>query len=452
MKHLTNHRIFATLLTVLLCIGTACQKNTQPAPDKPLKIIVGISPFLPEREREEVFRKLMSLVLEQMPLNASLLIYDAYHIQTISTFDIPSRRAFRSTRTRLNQFKHPIQTLRRFLQNTPLDSSEQEKSQTGAIRFPQWADFIGKNQGHTPLDTRLVVLGNPLYVDEREPGYSMREDYFPSDGHLYLSTQESVYGTLGKEGHLSDIPIHWGYLQEPWVNPAHEEAVSRFWKLYTQNQGGRLETFCLDLPTVFERLLDQGQDEPSTEAQKFKPLHTRVEMIRIQRNIGSTDWITSDLTQSNRPQPPAMLEGPVKVGIRWSGRMDLDLYAKSHPNAETLFFEHTETPEGLYYKDHRQSTDREFEFIEYHRPIRLDRMKVWVNFFEGQMQASPEFEARIEFDRQIYSKILTIPSVTGNQGQTGPDHQDCWVEINLLELLGIPVEPTFSLQQTEITL
>lgn len=433
----TNHRYLLGLLSLLICFGSACQRDIESTENKPMKIIVGISPFLPASDKEEVFQQLMSLVLDEMPLNASLIVYDAFHIQTISTFDIPERKAFRSTRTRLNQFKRSIQSLRTFLQSSPPEIEASEMTHMAAIRFPQWSDFIGKNQIQENLDTRLVVLGNPLYLDDREPEYSMREDYFPSDGHLNLTTQESVYGTNGKEHQLNNVPIHWGFVQAPWINPAHEEAVSRFWKLYTQNQGGRLETFCLDLPTVFERLMDQSIPAETSEDLPIKPLHTRVEMIRIQRMIGSTDWITSNLTKNSSFQPPTMLEGPIKVGIRWHGAMDLDLYARSAPEADTLFFENTECPEGIYFKDHRQSPDREFEFIEYHKPIQLNRIKVWVNFFEGRLESPPEFEARIEFDRQIYSKILTIPSRTGNQGQTGPDHRDNWVEIDLVELMGL---------------
>ncbi|XOV71372.1 MAG: hypothetical protein ACFHW5_22115 [Verrucomicrobiota bacterium] len=442
-----NHPFLLFLLSMLIGFGSACKQDSEPVGGKQMKILVGISPFLPEKEREEVFGQLMLLVLDKMPLNASLVVYDAFHIQTISTFDIPNRNAFRSTRTRLNQFKKSIQLLRFFLQPPSSETEGREIHQQGAIRFPQWSDFIGKNQILGNVDTRLVVLGNPLYIDVREPAYSMHADYFPSDGHIHLSARESVYGTIGKEKQLLNIPVHWGYLQEPWINPAHEEAVSRFWKLYTQNQGGHLETFCLDLQTVFERLMIHNRDTNAFEESNITPLHTRVEMIRIQRQIGSTDWITSNLTRNGNTKPPTLLEGPIKIGIRWRGEMDLDLYAKSDAEAETLFFEHPESQEGYYYKDHRQSPDREFEFIEYHQPIQLNRIKVWVNFFEGQTVEPPEFEARIEFDRQIYSRMISIPSLKGNQGQTGSDHEDCWVEVNLIQLMGIPASPSLILQE-----
>ena len=57
--------------------------------------------------------------------------------------------------------------------------------------------------------------------------------------------------------------------------------------------------------------------------------------------------------------------------------------------------------------------------FEHHQPIRLDHIKVWVNFFEKQT------EAHIQFDRQIYSKMISISSLQGNQGQTGSGHADC---------------------------
>ena len=51
----------------------------------------------------------------------------------------------------------------------------------------------------------------------------------------------------------------------------------------------------------------------------------------------------------------------MKIGIRWRGDIDLDLYAAANPEAETLFFQHTRSPEGYYFKDHRSSPDREYD-------------------------------------------------------------------------------------------
>ena len=78
----------------------------------------------------------------------------------------------------------------------------------------------------------------------------MLDGYFPSDGHLSASRQESVFGLKGRTNALANVVVHFGWFGDPWVSEVHRDRVQRFWTLYLQGQGARLATFCGDLPRV----------------------------------------------------------------------------------------------------------------------------------------------------------------------------------------------------------
>jgi hypothetical protein len=63
---------------------------------------------------------------------------------------------------------------------------------------------------------------------EKEPTFSMVADYFPSDGHLLASREQSVYGRKDCPALLNDITVHFGYFGDPWSSDLHRQKVSRF--------------------------------------------------------------------------------------------------------------------------------------------------------------------------------------------------------------------------------
>jgi hypothetical protein len=98
--------------------------------------------------KDDVFRRLVGFVLEDMPLGSSLVIYDAYQLQTITQLEVPKMQAFRSGKTRANQFKEPINKLKNFLATDHQRPEAPAKLDfTQAVRFPQFMDFVGENAG-----------------------------------------------------------------------------------------------------------------------------------------------------------------------------------------------------------------------------------------------------------------------------------------------------------------
>lgn len=405
------------------------------SPNGAVRTIVGISPFLQKEEKDSVFRGIVGHVLEVAPLNSSVWIYDAYHLRTIAQIDVPDVRAFRSSKTRANQFKEPIGRLREFLASEHPQPKVDGLDFDRAIRWPQFLDFVGENLASTSATVNVVLLGSPLHMDAKEAGFSMAKGAFPSDAHIGADRNETVYGLKAREGALAGMRVHQCWFGDPWISEVHREKVGRFWSLYLERQGAQLTTFCGDLPTTFNALKSGSVLLAKAPRHELDPASTKVEMLRVSRDVAEGDWITSDVVSNAATTAPSTTTGPMKIGIRWKSAIDLDLYATPAPGAATLFFEHTRSAEGYYFKDHRSSPEREYEFIEFEKPVNAWEVQASINFFEGGVRQSPEGEVRIEFGGRIYTAPFELRARRGNEGRTGPNQRDCWAVLDIPAIL-----------------
>ncbi len=424
------------LIIGCLLAGSGCDSRNAVVPETDrTRYIVGLSPFLDKERKDEIYQGIVRLVVEKAPLNSVFHLYDGYHLQTITTIDIPAISAFKSTRTRANQFRKQIQNLRDFLAQAPPSETDQPLDLSNAVRFPQFLEFVSENLFEADVPTRVIVLGSPLYVDTRELGFSMLNGYFPSDGHLKAPQDKSVYSLERRENALKDVVIDFGYPRDPWISDIHRQRVARFWTLYSQMQGAKLHRFTGDLATVFDSATSSTQEihTPRTECE-IDPESQKPEMIRITRDIGMTDWITSEVPRNLGVRPPSRTRGPMKIGIRWTENIDLDLYAKPGRNRETLFFQNTDSDEGYYFKDHRSSPQNEYEYIEFEKPVDVWDLRASVNFYEGRTSApGPSGEIRIEFDNHTYVGRFSIPKTKGNRGNS--DQDAYWSSIDVPKIL-----------------
>ncbi len=440
MKMKIQSWLCISVVSLLSFAACGAEKAASPAP-QPIRYVIGLSPFLDKSVKDDVYRRIVGFLLEDVPLNSSMWIYDAWNVRTITQIDVPDVRAFRSGKTRANQFKEQINKVKEFLAANHDQPQANRLKFDQAVRFPQFMDFVGQNLRASNQSIVVIVLGSPLYADPKEPGFSMADGYFPSDGHLLATREKSVYGLQERAGALKDVMVHFGYFGDPWVSEVYQEKIARFWNLYLGGQGARLATFCGDLPTVF----NAAKAGPKfAEARESRPGidqgQTKLEMLRITRDIGVADWITRDVLPNTQIGPPSKTIGPMKIGIRWKGNIDLDLYAKPYPEAETLFFEHTRSPEGYYFKDHRSSPEREYEFIEFESPVNVWQMEARVNFYEGHAPGGLSGEIRIEFDGKIYSSHFSIVASHGNEGRSGARQRDFWTKINVPEILKLQTD------------
>ena len=352
---------------------------------------MGISPFLQSSVKDTVFQGIVRLIVQGLPLNSKLEVYDAYNLKSITRLSVPGAKVFNSPKTRANQFASPIGEIREFLARDNAKQAGDKPMLDGAIRLPQFCDFLSQDREPQEGDARLplLLIGSPLYQDSREPAFSMTDGYFPSDGHLRASREESVFGFNSGQGAAQRPQVYWAYFGEPWLSDLHREKVTRFWALYLERRDGRLASFSSDLATAMSAFTS-GTPGASAASNGWvaDASQTKPEMVRATRNVELVDWLTGDAPGTSHAAF-AHDRSTMKIGIRWKEDIDLDLYATPRKDAETLFFEHTRSPEGYYFKDHRSSPGREYEYIEFESPVDAREVKSLVNFFGG---SCPEAE------------------------------------------------------------
>lgn len=268
--------------------------------------------------------------------------------------------------------------------------------------------------------------------------------FFPSDGHLLASRDESVYGLADRETTLRQVQLDWGFFGDPWTTELHRERIQRFWELYLHRQAGHLGALSADLPTVFRSSLEPSDSPASAPSARTELDDTsgKVEMLRLTRGTASLDWIASPQVLNPAQGPPATVIGPLKIGIRWSGDWDLDLYARPAPGKERLYFEHPRTAEGYYHKDHRTSPEGEYEFIEFTSPVDVREVEASVNFYQGTSPVPPVGEVRLEFEGRVYQGPFTLQALRGNQGREDRQQDPWWSFIDVSRLLGLSRPPT----------
>ncbi len=424
----------------------SAQKTVEANP-RHVRYAMGLSPFLADSVKDNVFRGIVRVILEDLPLDSSLVLYDAYHLRTIGQIEIPNVRAFRSGKTRANQLKEPIQKLKAFLAAREEIPATNGLKLDAAIRLPQFMDFVAENLSEANRPATVIVFGSPFYLDPKEPSFSMVNGYFPSDGHLLATRAQSVFGTKDRAGALRGIEIHFCYFGDPWVSDLHRERIARFWGLFLKTQEAQLATFSSDLPAIFNaaRLGSRNGGLEIREARA--PLDrsdSKIEMLRITREISLTDWIAGEVPHNVQHSPPSSPVGRMKIGIRWKGKIDLDLYASPRPGGETLFFQHTRSPEGYYFKDFRSSPEREYEFIEFESVVDAREVQAMVNFYDGEAIGGISGEIRIEFEGRLFTGTFSIPSDHGNKGRTGTSQQQYWTQIDVASILLLPKNRTVS--------
>lgn len=152
---------------------------------------------------------------------------------------------------------------------------------------------------------------------------------------------------------------------------------------------------------------------------------------------GKRGYIRNDSRPGEVTLRDVVLVGPMKIGIRWQGDLDLDLYARSSHGAERLFFQHTQSPAGYYFKDHRSSPDREYEFIEFTEPVKVSEVEAHVNFYEGTKPEGAGGEVRIEFQGRIYVSHFEMAARNGNQGRGGDRQRAFWTAFDVSGVLGL---------------
>src|SRR6266581_2550771 len=132
---------------LLLSLFAFSLRAMEPAREAPVAqpFIIGISPFLDKSVKDEVYRSMIRLLVEDLPLHSTLAIYDAFDLKTITQVTLPNARVFNSPKTRANQFAPAIRNLKLFLAEDHSRPTNSHLNFESGIRLPQFLDFLEQN-------------------------------------------------------------------------------------------------------------------------------------------------------------------------------------------------------------------------------------------------------------------------------------------------------------------
>lgn len=417
-----------------------------PAPASARDMAIGLSPYQEPGAATAQVKSVLQFLTETLEPGDSCFIFDAYHIQSLGTFTVPNKSAYRNPKAKLQANRQVVGTMLKFAKASRKPQGGSEPSVIGAIRLPQALRFIGMNYpAAQPSD--LILLGSPIYDDPKEKGFTMTRNHIPGDGHFIHSRSNTPYGIKGQASLLSKRRVHLGYSDESWKQDDHHGYfVHRFWTLFVEGQGGALSTFTSDLPTLFQRVKDQAasprHEYKAEKSDKLEMILLRPPTVKRQASIYERPLTTVPLTSEIVRQAPN-----VEVGITWEcGGCDLDLYGQMAPQATALSFLHTKSPEGQYFKDWTRSprATNGYETLAYHVPVNLKALFLAVNFYGGDAPGGVTGEIRISLDGQTYGKSFHLPAQEGNGGDgrretlaTRQATSPHWLVINPLEVVGV---------------
>src|SRR5262249_30291094 len=147
------------------------QKESSP----PRTFIIGLSPYLDKSVKDDLYRGIVRLLVQDLPLNSTLTIYDAFGLKTIMQVAVPDARVFDSPKTRANQSAPAIHDLRLFLAQEHANPTIAHLNFDSVLRLPQFLDFINENhsvsgarspsEGERGPPLALLLIGSPLYQD-----------------------------------------------------------------------------------------------------------------------------------------------------------------------------------------------------------------------------------------------------------------------------------------------
>ena len=384
----------------------------------PHDLIIGLSPYMDKTDSKGQVKAVIGYLLEVVEPGNSAHIYDAYHLTSIGTFQVPPNNAYRHQKAKLVVNKKIVKNLLKFAEDSIKPGGENIPSVTGAIRLPEFLRFLGENQTLSK-EIDVMILGSPLYDIPEEKNYSMAKGHVPSDGHLQVSMGHSPFGMTGDIDLLQKLRIHLAYPPMSLKQSVNQNYfVKRFWTLFLEKQGGKLITFTGDLPTLFQRITKKASvpqhDYVLKESSKLEMILYRQKEIKKRVSI-----FDRPLTKTTIPMASVRNARDVELGISWDCKYcDLDLYARPRPQAETLFFQHPESQDGRYLKDFRDSPrlSNSFETIIFHKAIDLSELVLAVNFYEGRVPDRVNGEFRISVNNKTFAHKFQIEAQRGNIG------------------------------------
>lgn len=371
-------------------------------------------------------------------------LYDLKNQKIVTAIDVPiGKEAYKNPRVLVSRFAPQFKQIKGYIEAQPPEKKD------NFFLFPQFLNELSTHVIKPDEKSHILVVGNGMYHDTREPHFSMVNERFPSDGNLRANIEKSVYSTKNKMNYLKDAKVHFVYTNE-WDTDIHRDRVNRFWSLFIKSQGGQLVTFTSDGQTGLDRfteenpkvLVDYNLDESDREAVMIELRRETVEVSDTTPQMGIA-WL-KDNTPIYQGKPDEFV-GSLKVGIRWKCKnCDYDLWVKSDSENKWLYFGNKSTSDGYFNKDYLDSPDKanalEYSVIE--KDIDIRKLGIRVNLYSGTLSDadSNQGEVRAYYNGKVYSTPFKVKATKGNRGanHSSAENNDHWFIVEPNKLFNIP--------------
>lgn len=425
-----RHSIFIATFTSILLLALPVAAETAP----PRTYIIGVSPNLAKSDRDEVLKQLLLLALEKASTGDSITVYDALNLQLSGRLTIPNGKQYDGNpRARVQKMKAELTLLKEFFSR----ESPHAVNGEGEMRVPQFLELVGSQLRLNADEITVILIGSAFYRDTREPAFNISDGFYPSDGHIVADQKRSIYGTANRRDILKNVAVHYCYLHENFATDEFRNQIGRFWTLFVSQQGGVLPSFAADLPLTTQRAL-QVKREPFMQA----AIDSNDLKIQMHRSGLRTDrsWIENDMTPKETTPPPATV-GKLKIGIRWTSDVDIDLYVRPRPGAVELYYGKNRSADGVHNKDFESSpaNSKGFETVDCYSDVDLKNVQAAVNFYSGTSPGGANGIIRVLFNDKLYESTFRIAASSGNRGEAPSQRErsDYWQTIDLLQIVGL---------------
>lgn len=151
-------------------------------------------------------------------------------------------------------------------------------------------------------------------------------------------------------------------------------------------------------------------------------------------------WIENDTTPKETTPPPATV-GKLKIGIRWTSDVDIDLYVRPRAGAVELYYGRNRSSDGVHNKEFESSpaNSKGFETVECYSDVDLKNVEAAVNFYSGTSPGGVKGIIRVLFNDKLYESPFRIMASSGNRGDAASRRggSDYWQTIDLLQIVGL---------------
>ncbi len=370
---------------------------------------IAISPNVSKAQAKAHYSKAVGFLLT-MQQGDSAFVINGDSLATLGWFTIPKDPIYASTKARFTFNKGVVGKMAQLAKSAKVPSVRV----AGAVRLPQLLRHIASNKTASEID--VIVLGSALYDAPATPAFSMKDGVFPSDGHLKHGRDITPFGVV-HPAQLSGLRIHLGFI-DTGLSDRKLFFVERFWALYAQAQSAKLVSFTKDLPTLLSRTKNNVEAPQNSYKQGNSD---KLQMIRLApQKLQAQSIYNRPVSTSALKTKQLQKAKNVQVGIAWQCQdCDLDLYARARPDAQVLWYGHTKSPLGIYFKDYQKSLDTKngYETIAYTTPIDIRALQIFVNFYKGNAPKGVRGEVRISVDGKTYSKPFHIPAQKGGSSK-----------------------------------